>query len=213
VDGILALNRSEFGKAVSKASEGMSRYDQAEFEASMREAYRLRGAEQQALSKADETSRGLNRANQEQQAKIFSTVWDQTAGKIGEYLVKVDIPDKIDPDERRQLEAYNLAVDSLRPNAEKLALAPSSPETVAQAAIKAAAYEHHIGFVLPRILQEYESLARDKARLEKELNGVLSRNPNRENLAASSGGGGEASRKLEAMGHTEAADAVWGRRI
>lgn len=210
---MLSLSRSEFGKAVSDAASKLTPYDSAEFSAAMREAYKLNQSEQQAAQKAGETLQAINQNNQSRGTQTFDKVWNETIGKASEFSVEFQIPDKATPEQVEKLQAHNESLKAISTKARQYALQPKSADEVASNAIKAAMFEHQQQHILPAILGDYENKVRENNALKQQIAAIKGKNPNRENLAASSGSSYEGGEKrLEDMGHSEAAQKIWGQR-
>jgi hypothetical protein len=209
---MLSLSRAEFGKAVSEAASKLTPYDSAEFSAAMREAYKLNQSEQQAAQKAGETLQAINQNNQSKGTQTFEKVWSETIGKASEFSVEFQIPDKATPEQVEKLQAHNDSLKAISTKARQYALQPKSADEVASNAIKAAMFEHQQQHILPAILGDYENKVRELNALKQQLAAIKGKNPNRENLATSSGSTEGGSKRLEDMGHSEAAAKVWGHR-
>lgn len=209
---MLSLSRAEFGKAVSEAASKLTPYDSAEFSAAMREAYKLNQSEQQAAQKAGETLQAINQSNQSRGTQTFEKVWGETIGKASEFAVEFQIPDKATPEQVEKLQAHNESLKAISSKARQYALQPKSADEVASNAIKAAMFEHQQQHILPAILGDYENKVREINNLKQQLAAIRGKNPNRENLAASSGSTEGGTKSLSDMSHSEAAAKIWGHR-
>lgn len=209
---MLSLSRAEFGKAVSEAASKLTPYDSAEFSAAMREAYKLNQSEQQAAQKAGETLQAINQNNQSRGTQTFEKVWNDTIGKATEFSVEFEIPEKATPEQVEKFQAHNESLRAISSKARQYALQPKSADEVASNAIKAAMFEHQQEHIIPAIMGDYENKVRELNALKQQIAAIKGKNPNRENLAASSGSTEGGSKRLEDMGHSEAAAKVWGHR-
>lgn len=209
---MLSLSRAEFGKAVSEAASKLTPYDSAEFSAAMREAYKLNQSEQQAAQKAGETLQAINQNNQSRGTQTFEKVWSDTIGKAKEFSVEFEIPDKATPDQVEKFQAHNESLRAISSKARQYALQPKSADEVASNAIKAAMFEHQQQHIIPAIMGDYENKVRELNALKQQIAAIKGKNPNRENLAASSGSTEGGTKRLEDMSHSEAAAKVWGHR-
>lgn len=177
---MLTLPRSEFGKKVSELAKDLPAFDQTDFAQHMRNALQLEQGGRQALAKASETAQAIAAKNGAAQKQVFQQRWDAMRGPVGEHIVKLEVAPDAPADVRSSIEAYNQAVEQLSVNAEKVATAPMDEASIADHSIKAAAYDFHIGHVMPRLSQEIGQMQDTIRQLSKELEGYRSRNPKKD---------------------------------
>jgi hypothetical protein len=220
VASLLALPRADFGKAVSDAAKNLSPFDQTDFAQNMRTAYQLKQNSEAALGKSRDISGALRAQNEASNKQAYDRTWQRVAGQVSEHIVEIECPADMKPEIKAAVEDYNQSFRNLRTVAEQRALAPSSVETVAENAIKSAAYDFHIQKAMPRLLGEMQALLNNNRALAEQLNAIKARNPNLQVAgisAARSGGAGPdgtlSMADLSKMGHAAAADALIGGRV
>ncbi len=111
--------------------------------------------------------------------QAFESRWAPVSAAVGEHVVKMEVPANATPEQRARAERYNTAIDGLRTKAESIAFSPMDEGGVAENAIKAAAYDLHVGVVQPQLLSEFETLLTNYGKLASELKAIKSRNPNK----------------------------------
>lgn len=211
VADLLAKPRAEFGKAVSEAAKTLSAFDQTDFAENMRRAYGLKQQGEQALSKSREVYGALRAQTIDGQKKAFESVWGKAWGQFTEHAVESDIPANATPEMRAAIEDYNNSFRGIRQQAERIALGATNESTVAESAIKAAAYDFHIQKVQPRLLAEINHYMGQVQTLTKEIAAIRDRNPNLR-ISASPAvlpGGSKDPADPRNMDHHAAADALY----
>jgi hypothetical protein len=220
VASLLALPRADFGKAVSDAAKNLSPFDQTDFAQNMRTAYQLKQNSEAALGKSRDISGALRAQNEASNKQAYDRTWQRVAGQVSEHIVEIECPADMKPEIKAAVEDYNQSFRNLRTVAEQRALAPSSVETVAENAIKSAAYDFHIQKAMPRLLGEMQALLNNNRALAEQLNAIKARNPNLQVAGIAAGRSGGAGpdgtlsmADLSKMGHAAAADALIGGRV
>lgn len=185
---LLGKPRAEFGKAVSEAAAKLNDFDKVDFAEHMRKALNLDQGSRQALEKSRETYQALSSNDQGRQRTAFAQTWDKTVGRLAEHNVELEVPATASSDERSAIEAYNASFKGLRSQAEKIALSPMAVEEVSTAAIKAAAYDHHINHVVPMLGKHLQGLMDNNRALASQLTAIRAKNPNRDQKHVPAGG-------------------------
>ena len=202
--GLLALPRSEFGKAVSELSKNLSDFDRVDFAENMRKAYAIKQQANSALAHSREIYSGLRAKTMQAQKQAFDAVVDPIWTQVSEHLIKTDVPADATPEVRASIERYNSELESIRANAEKIATGPTDERGIATSALKAAAYDFHINRAMPRLLGEVQVLMDQLAASKKELAELRSRAPGRQ--LSGSPNPTEGGPDLFKMSHSEAAN-------
>jgi hypothetical protein len=222
VQSLLLKPRAEFGKAVSEAAQKLSDFDRTDFAENMRKAWTLHQQAGAALTKSRETYGALRNQTDAQHKQVFERTWGRAAGQVAEHIVELEVPENATADVRSEIESYNSAFKGLRTVAEQRALGVASTESVAENAIKSAAYDFHIQQAMPRLMKEIDGLLTLNRQLAAELKGVRDRNPNRQisgSPAPGAGSGGAnpdgtlSNDQLSKMSHADAAAALAPRRV
>lgn len=172
--------RGEIGKALAELLKDVNPFDQTEISNGVQTAYKLAQSEKQALAQAGQVSGAIRQQTAGQQAQSFDAVWTKVAAGVGEFLEPAEIPATATPEQRRGMEEYNNAMKSLQANARQIATGAASYDTIAEASIKAAAFDLNQKHVMPRIAAEFHAMQQVVAGLKKEVEGYRSRNPNRD---------------------------------
>ncbi len=207
VAGLLSKPRGEIGKAVTEALKDVPEFDRVQVAEHIRKAYSLEQNAKAALTQSKTLAQSLQQQSVERQRNAFASRWAPVSAAIGEFAQPVESPADATPEQRAADAAYNADLAGLRTKAEALALSPSSDESIAESAIKAAAYDLHIQRVLPRVISEYEQVVNINRQLVSELNALRGRNPNRSiGPVTGGGGGGEPTNDPNKMDHASAAD-------
>lgn len=213
VDPAALLHKSskvEFLKSMGEAIKTLSVPEQYEATQLLRTAYDFQQKEAVMSAKARETYGALRQQGTDRQKRIFEQTWMRASAPITEHLVELEVPDNATPEQRKDVEDFNKSVQGLRNSAEQIAFGTSDPEGVANAAIKAAAYDLHVQKVLPRVLSEYEGLLKLNAQMAEQLKAIRDRNPNRAGAPAGvSAGGPSDPQDVRNMSHEAAADALY----
>lgn len=178
VASLLQKPRSELGKAVSELVKDLPDFDRVEVADAVRKAHQLDQGAKQALGNSKELQKGLQAQTVQRQREAFARRWAPVSAALGEHIIELEIPAEATPAERASIEDYNNSLKSLRTKAEEIAFSPLGDEAIAEAAMKAAAYDFHIGKAMPRILSEYEIVVNMNRQLVEELRAIKGRNPN-----------------------------------
>lgn len=214
LSALIAMPRGELGKAVNEILKDLPPFDQTEISSQINLAYKLRQQEQQALKEAAATDGAIREQNARRDSMAFENVWKQHSPKLQEMIQVFDTPAgvKLTAEQQAKVEEYNTAVRSLEAQARKIATGAATHESIADASIKAAAYDLHVGHILPKmqaeIAAEFNQMQEVIAQLTQEVEGYRSRNPNKQIRATT------ASTRADAIGKAptieEAAAAAWG---
>ncbi len=204
--GLLAKPRGELGKAVEEMTKDVPGFDRTEVADAIRKAYQTDQAAKQALASSKEILSGIQKNSLERQKAAFEKRFLPVSQQIAQHLVKLEAAPDASPEERAEVEAYINGGKNIRTQAEKYAFAVADDETAAEVAMKAAAYDFHIGTVQPRLLKEYSQIVADNRRLATELAALRNRNPNLR--IAANPNGDHAPKRMEDMSHEEAAEAL-----
>ena len=211
VAALIAKPRAELGKAVAEAIKDLPEFDRVEVAEAIRKAHTLDQSARSALAQSKDLGKALQVQSVERQRKAFASRWAPVSAAIGEFAQPVETPATATPEQRAADEAYNAELSALRTKAEAIALSPISDEAVAESAIKAAAYDLHVGQVLPRVLSEYQQVVDLNRQLVAEVNALRSRNPNHK-ISAIPGAADQGSPDPAKMSHSEAAEYFFGKR-
>lgn len=210
---LIAMPRGELGKAVNEILKELPPFDQTEISSQIQRAYQLRQQEQNALKEASATDGAIREQNARRDAQAFDNVWKQHSPKLQEMIQVFDLPAgvKLTAEQQAKVEEYNTAVKSLESQARKIATGAATHESIADASIKAAAYDLHVGHILPKmqaeIAAEFNQMQEVISQLTKEVEGYRSRNPNKQIRATTT------STNTPGKDPTieEAAAAAWGK--
>lgn len=175
---LLALPRTELGRAVAEITKDLPDLDRADVSQSILKAWTMEQQGNEALKNASTTYQHIRQKTEAEQRQVFEQAWVKVAP--AEQIATLEIPADATPEERQSIETYNQESQGLRTRAEQIALGKIGEGDVASHAIKAASYDFHVKHVLPRIGREYGQLQLENQRLQKELDGYKSRNPNRD---------------------------------
>lgn len=201
--------RGEIGKALAELLKDVPPYDQIEINSKVHRAFELRTKERAALAQAGQINAGLRQQDAAAQGRHYDEVWNRLAGNITETLPALEVSANATAEERASVEAYNAAIAGLSASARQTATGTTSLDSIAEASIKAAAYDLHVKEVLPRLGREFSAAQEIIAQLTEELKGYRSRNPNRDfratPAAAKEGKSDKTTTTIE-----EAAAAAWG---
>lgn len=178
IRSLLSKPRAELGKAVAELVKDMPDFDRVEVAEAVRKAYTLEQGGKAALGQSQQLSKALQSKTVERQKLAFDSRWLPVSAAIGEFVQPVETPADATPEQRAADQSYNESIKALRTKAEGIALSPMNEEGIAEAAIKAAAYDVHVGTVLPRITSEFETVVNLNRQLVAELNALRGRNPN-----------------------------------
>lgn len=176
---LLNLPRAELGKAVQELTKDMPDMDRLDVAAHVKRAWELEQAGKDALGKAGDTYSAIRSKTVEEQKQLFGSRFDKIAPVLSEHLVKLEIPANATPQQRQEIEAFNAAASNIRASAEKVALGAVDDDAIVSHAAKSAAYDFHIGHVMPRLSQEISEMQEVIAGLTKELSMYRGKNPNR----------------------------------
>lgn len=197
--------RGEIGKALSEILKDVPAFDQSEISSHVQKAYQLAQGEKQALAQARDVSGAIRQQDSTTHVQAFDKTWDKVAAGVTEMLTPAEIPANASASDREHIQSWNEAVQQLRSNAKHIATGAASYESIADASIRAAAYDLHVKHVLPRIGVEVAAMQEVITGLKKEVEGYRSRNPNREISPKSAG-----PEKPDAnINIEEAAEAAW----
>lgn len=201
IHALLDKSRPEFSKALTEAAQKLPLFDQADFMANAREAYRLHGEEKGALSKAGE----LRASIQAKAAQEARQAFEASRTDFSQKVPVMEIPEGASESVVAEVRAYNQARDAAIAEAEQLTFKPLSERQVADVATQAAALKMVAGHTLP-MLQRQLKEARDIITAQNEqLKGIASKkNP------GSFAGGAEAPGAQQPKNLQELAKQVFG---
>jgi len=154
---LLDKPRNEFSKALTEAAQKLPLFDQAEFMASAREAYRLHGEEKGALAKAGELRASL----QAKAAQEARTAFEASRGEFSQKIPVLEVPEGATEEVAKEIAAYNKARENAFVQAEKYTFGQMTERQVADLAVRAAALEmvaDHSIPMLQRQLKEARTL-------------------------------------------------------
>lgn len=204
---LLNLPRAELGKAISDLTKDLPDLDRRDVTDQLYKAWQLEQGGREALAKAGETNSAIRKLTIEEQRAGFGQRWDKIVPSLAENIVKLEVPADATREQRESIERYNEAAAAIRQSAEKVALGAIDEDAIVSHAAKSAAYDFHIGHVMPRIGQEISEMQETIAGLTKELAMYRGKNPKRDigaSLASS-----EISSKAQSI--EELADAAFGK--
>lgn len=179
VERLLALPRAELGKAVAEMVKDIPAFDQVEVSDALRKAYALEQGGQQALARSKDVLKQMQQNSAARARQAFESKWAPVAAGFKEHTVEMEIPANATPQQRQRAEQFNSAIQSLRSKAEQNAFAPHDEGGIAELAMKAAAYDLHVGVVQPQLLSEMDTILKSYGKLAEELKAIKSRNPNK----------------------------------
>lgn len=171
VKALLDKPRNEFSKALTEAAQKLPLFDQAEFMASAREAYRLHGEEKGALSKAGEVRAAL-------QAKAAQEARQAFEASRGEFSAKVpvlEIPEGASDEHVAEINAYNKAREAAFSQAEKYTFGAMTERQVADLSVRAAALEMVAGHSLPMLQRQLKEARSIIAQQTEQLKGIAAK--------------------------------------
>lgn len=209
LESLMAKPRNELGKAVQELVQSIPAFDQTEVSESIRRAYDIEQRKRGALAHSKEVLGGIQEQSQARSKQAFESKWAPVLAALNDHMVALEPTQDATPEQRAECEAYNASMRGIRQNAEKIAFGSNSEESVAEAAMKAAAYDHHIAHVQPRLAKEIGELITLNRSLVGELEAMKSRNPNRM-VRGNSLPIGDV--KAEDMNHAQAADHFFNAR-
>lgn len=208
IAALIEKPRGEIGKALSEILKDVPAFDQTEISAHIQKAYQLAQAEKTALAQAGDVHSQIKKQDSTAHVQAFDKTWDKIAQAAGEFLIEAEIPEDATPERKERLSGYNADMKALRDRARQIATGDSSYESVADASIKAAAFEVHAKHVLPMLAEEIADRNEVIRKLTEELKGYRSRNPNRNiSPTVTVRESKEKSPSIE-----DAAEAAWGKR-
>jgi hypothetical protein len=203
VESLLSKDPVAFRKSVSEIAEKIPlALDKSDFANAARMAYGIKQRGDGAIAKAGE----INQALRTQQFNGHKTAFDTTfASTIGSLTGVKELVAPVDatPEQRAKVDAFNNGFKAIRADAEKIALAASSPEDISRSAIKAAAYEWQAKQVLPMMSELIASGKSRIAELEAQIADIRRRNPNAQLRGSDTSGSGVDPTK---MNHHDAAE-------
>ncbi len=201
--------RGEIGKALSEILKDVPAFDQTEISSNIQKAYQLAQAEKQALTQADQVNGAIRKKDSTAHVSAFEATWSKVSAAAGEFLVEADVPADAPVERRQRLEAYNNDMRGLQSRAREIATGNSTYESIADSAIKAAAFEVQAKHVLPMLGEQISEMQQVIIAQKKEIDGYRSRNPNRAITATT---GTPAATTGAPKTISELAEAAWGGR-
>lgn len=208
VAALVAKPAAEIGKAMAEALKDVPAFDQVEISSAIRQARTFEENANRALGSAREMHAKLQQRGAETAKAAFERAFMPVAKAVADHIVLLQAPDNATPEQLKEVEEYNTAMKSIEGNARKLALETTNEEDVSRAAVKAAAYDFHVGHVQPRLLREFSELQTLNAQLSAELKAIKGRNPNLKisGSEAPGSGGPDGGKDPSKMSHAEAAE-------
>ncbi len=179
LERLIDVPRSELGKTISKVTDALPRFDAAEVEANIREAYKVMQAEKHALANSSATMENMRKQHVAQQIQAFADTYGSLESSITEFSPELEIPKDADENVRNTIIAYNESRSSLKKAAEQRAFGIANERHAAELAIKSAAYDHTHKFVLPMIAQELDTAIRERNQYWQELQAIKAQKPNK----------------------------------
>ncbi len=165
IGALLDKPRAEFSKALTEAAAKLPLFDQADFMANAREAYRLNGEEKNALANASSMREQLVAKTAQQEKQSFEEVW-----KPFDQLVKPrEVPDGADDAVKSEVQQYNEARAALRAEAERNIFGKQTPKDIATIGAKAATTDFLVRQVIPSMQREYSKLLEHDKQVTAEL--------------------------------------------
>jgi hypothetical protein len=165
IGALLDKPRADFSKALTEAAGKLPLFDQADFMASAREAYRLHGEEKSALSNANSMREQLVAKTAQQEKQSFEEVW-----RPFDQLVKPrEVPDGADDEVKSEVQQYNDARAALRAEAERNIFGKQTPKDIATIGAKAATTDFLVRQVIPSMQREYKKLFEHDQQVTQEL--------------------------------------------
>lgn len=207
VAALLGKGRAELGKAVEELTKDLPSFDRTEIAEAVRKAYSLEQNSKIALANSKELMKGIQLKTHERQKAAFDRRFIPVSQQIAQNLVKLEAAPDASPEERAEVDAYIQGGKNIRAQAEKYAFAVADDEQAAEIAMKAAAYDFHVGTVQPRLSKEVAQIVADNKRLAEELKALRSRNPNK-SITPNSQRDDTAPKSMAEMSHAEAADHI-----
>ncbi len=162
IKALLDKPRAEFAKVVSELASKLPDFDKGSLVASMREAYRLHGEENGALTKAGELKQQIESKRALEARKAF----DEGKSEFTSRIPEMQIPEGADQDKIAEVHSYNEARQAAIAEAEKFAFGKMSEREVAGIATRAASLNlvaHHVLPAMKRDLDKATALNRELA--------------------------------------------------
>ncbi len=168
---LLAKPRVDFAKTVSELASKLPAFDQGSLVASMREAYRLHGEENNALSRSAEMNQQLASKAAAQARQGFEESKNEFVTRIQELA----IPEGADEAKVAEVTAFNKARQEALQEMEKMTFGKMTEREVAAVAARAATtnlFAHH---VLPAVQRELKRSNELLAEATAELAAIKSK--------------------------------------
>lgn len=171
VEDLLSKPRLEFAKTVSELAAKMPAFDQGSFVASMREAYRLQGEQQGALSKANELRQQLS----SKAAAEARAAFDEGRTEFTSRIPELTIPEGATEERVAYINEFNKARQEALAEAERFAFGKTTEREVAAIATRAASLNLMAHHVLPAAQRENAELRQMNQQLAAELAAIKSK--------------------------------------
>lgn len=204
---LLAKPRAELGKAVEELTKDLPSFDRTEISEAVRKAYAIEQNSRVALGNAKELQKNIQQQTRERQRSNFEKFFAPAQEVIKKNIEAFEAPADATPEERAEYESYVKGAQEIKAKAEHYAFAVSDDQQAAEVAMKAAAYDFHVGTVQPKMVKEYASVMADNRRMAQELKALHSRNPNRK-ITPNSARTDTEPKSMAEMSHSEAADHI-----
>jgi len=171
---LMSKPRAEFSKIVSELAAKMPAFDQGSFVASMREAYRLTGEQQGALSKAGE----LKQQMAQKAAAEARNAFEEGKTEFNTRIPALPIPEGADEERVTQITEFNKAREAALAEAERYAFGKMTEREVAGIATRAASLNLIAHHVLPAVQKENAELRSLNKQMADELSAIkAAKNP------------------------------------
>lgn len=168
IKALLDKPRAEFAKVVSELASKLPDFDKGSLVASMREAYRLHGEENGALTKAGE----LKQQIESKRALEARRAFDETRTEFTTKVPELTIPEGASEDRANEIRAYNAARTEALAEAERYSFNPMNERQVAQVAQQAAAMKVVAQHIIPSLTRERDQALALNRELAAELAGI-----------------------------------------
>lgn len=163
LDALLTKPLKDFNAAVSELTDKMNPADAMTVMQSLRQARDIAGQEAAALAKAGDVHQQLQQKTAQMQRQAFEAVSKEIT------LPKMEVKPDATPEERAAADAYNQSIESLRPEAEKMAFGKITEHDVAKMAHNNALLGHMTRHVIPGLQKRDQAQTQIIADLTAQL--------------------------------------------
>lgn len=168
IAALLDRPRGDFSKALTEAALKLPLFDQADFMANAREAYRLHGEEKGQLANASQLRQQL----QAKSAQEARTAFESSRAEFTTRIPSLEIPDGASKERIAEINEFNAAREATMQEAERMTFGKMTEREVADVATRAAALNMMAHHVLPKITRDRDAANTLVAQLTAELTAI-----------------------------------------